>query len=371
MSEQKLQKSLRAHGFELVRQKRHRVYKNPAGHTFVTSSTPSDRCWSTNALADLARLCGPAETDSRPLRARRRHGRLDSEPRRDAVPIDSSLEKAEAQPTPAPATPALSRADRQRLKRWEKHENQRGAKDARRLAKLRDLAHRAHESLERRSAERSILIVMLTVETHRRVRQLGFQDVALSVADVAKDGWDAGRSIYIRVGGRFIDIIEGVLREGQTWVDAGGATVEVWADIHPGDFAELAEEPMYLGPDDSANPFNLNLELKIPDGRTMELALFRALLSYEEGVPPAIVVNGKLLYGMVKRVGETIQCRAMRLTGGDTDEIVGAVYADDSDWPGLLENAREGFMDGWKCDESYIEWLKSEIAKREDDTKAA
>ena len=371
MSEQMLEKNLRAHGFELVRQRRHRVYKNPVGRTFVISSTPSDRRWSANALADLARLCGPAETDLRPLRARRQHGRLDSEPRRDAVAIDSPLEKGEAQPTLAPATPALSKADRQRLKRWEKHESQRGAKDARRLAKLRDLAHRAHELLEKRSAERSILIVRLTMETHRRVRQLGFQDVALSVADVAKDGWDAGCSIYIRVGGRFIDIIEGVLREGQTWVDAGGATVEVWADVHPGDFAELAEEPMYLGPDDAANPFNLNLELKIPDGRTVELALFRALLSYEEGVPRAIVVNGRLLYGVVKRVGAKFECRAIHLKGGDTDEIIGAVHAEECDWPGLLENAREGFMDGSKCDESYIEWLKSEIAKREEGMQAA
>ena len=369
MSERKLQNSLRALGFELVRQRKHRIYKNRAGCTFVIPSTPSDRRWSDNALADLARLCGPAETDSRRLRARRQHGRLDSEPRRDAVVFDSSLEKGEPQPTPAAATPSLSRADRQRLKHWEKHESQRGAKDAWRLAKLRDLAHRAHDSLAKRSAERSILIVRLTVETYRRVRQLGSQDVALSVADVAKDGWDAGRSIYIRVGGRFIDIIEGVLREGQTWADAGGVTVEAWADVHPCDFAELAGEPMYLGPNDAANPFNLNLDLKIPDGRTVELALFRALLFYEEGVPPAIVLNGRLLYGVV--IGEKLECRAIRLTGGDTDEIIGAVYAEKCDWPGLLENALEGFMDGSKCDESYIEWLKSEIAKREDDAQAA
>jgi hypothetical protein len=382
VSERQLVNSLRAHGFELARQRKHRVYKNSAGSTFVIPSTPSDRRWSANALADLARLCGPAETDSRPLRARRQHGRLDSvEPYRDA--IDSALANGEVQPTLpiAPVVPALSRADQQRLKRWEKHESQRGAKPERRLAKLRELAYRAHHAIQC-GGDRRPLIVSLTKDTYYRVRQLGFQDVALSVAEVAMD--DGGEvstthavAIYVRVGSRFVDILEGILREGPKWTDDDNALVDVWADLRPGDFAELNGQQMYLG-SGWMDPSRLRLELKIPDGQTVELALFQALLSYEEGVPPVIFVNGELMHGTETLKahaaiagGATLKVKVIHLTG-DAQEISRAFNAEDCDWPEMLEAVRSAqTAEGFEPNVSYIAWLKYEIAKRLEETNGA
>jgi hypothetical protein len=44
--------------FDLVRQRKHRVYRNPDGLVFVTASTPSDRRASQNALSTLKRILG-------------------------------------------------------------------------------------------------------------------------------------------------------------------------------------------------------------------------------------------------------------------------------------------------------------------------
>ena len=365
---QKLQERLAAHGFELVRQRKHRVYKNPAGQTFVIPSTPSDQRWSANALAHLARLCGPSEADSRPLRARRQHGRLESiiEPHSmEALRLQQP--PVELVSTPAPV-PALSRADWQRLKRWEKHESQRGAKVERRIAKLRDLAHRAHASLKNRGC-RPAAAVALTIEAHNRARQLGFPDVALSVADATRDGHKLGVAFYLRVGGRFVDVLGGVLREGLTWID-GDDTIEVWADVHPGDLEQLEGEPMYIGAGYVNPSLEFRLDLKIRDGEKVELALFMALLSYEEGIPALIVLNdGYVMHGSetLKQIaagGDDKPAKIIYLEG-DVGEIGRAFNADDCDWPELLEIGRRNLVDGSPRNGSYVAWLRHEIAKRE------
>ena len=146
----------------------------------------------------------------------------------------------------------------------------------------------------------------------------------------------------------------------------------------PGDFDEFYETEMYLGPR-YVTPSMLNIELKIPGGRTAELALFRALLSYEEGLPALIVLgDGAILHG-----GESLEAGATTpegfkgnvffLAGNDTDEIVRAFNEPDCDWPEMLEVGRQNFMErGKPPSKSYVAWLKHEIAKREDDeTKAA
>jgi hypothetical protein len=369
MSEEELQRRLRAHRFELARQRKHRVYKNPAGQTFVLPSTPSDQRWSTIALAELARLCGPIETDSRPLRARRQHAKLDIEP-------PPSIEALPSPAAPVPAAPPLSRADQQRLKRWEKHESQRGAKFERRLVKLRDLAYRMHDSLKKGGGNRGLLIFRLTQETHRRVRALGFQDVALSVADVTEESDSLGVALYVRVGGRFVDILEGALREGQTWADGDGATVTVWADLQPSDFAELDWwEKMYLG-SGCVNPSTFRLELKIPDGQAVELALFQTLLSYAEGAPTVILVNGGeyLMHGhetlKAAAEGAGVESKVIYLEG-DAEEISRAFNAEDCHWPELLEAGRQNFVEGSPHNESYVAWLEYEIERRGGDAKAA
>ena len=52
----KLDKLLREHRFQLVRQDKHKIYREPGGRIFVTSSTPSDYRWAGNALTELKRV---------------------------------------------------------------------------------------------------------------------------------------------------------------------------------------------------------------------------------------------------------------------------------------------------------------------------
>ncbi len=53
--ETQLQHMLFDYCFDLVRQKKHRVYRNPDGLTFVTASTPSDVRAAQNTLSDFKR----------------------------------------------------------------------------------------------------------------------------------------------------------------------------------------------------------------------------------------------------------------------------------------------------------------------------
>ena len=54
--QKQMEKLLCAHRFALVREDKHKVYKNSAGKIFVTSKTPSDRRAWANALCDLRRV---------------------------------------------------------------------------------------------------------------------------------------------------------------------------------------------------------------------------------------------------------------------------------------------------------------------------
>ena len=59
-------KLLHEHSFDLVRQRKHKVYRNPDGLTFVAASTPSDRRAPQNALATLKRML--RQLDAAPAR---------------------------------------------------------------------------------------------------------------------------------------------------------------------------------------------------------------------------------------------------------------------------------------------------------------
>ncbi|MBV8206160.1 MAG: hypothetical protein JO041_05150 [Acidobacteria bacterium] len=61
-----LMELLAANSFDLVRQRKHRVYRNPEGQTFVVASTPSDsRAWQ-NALGTLKRVLRQANSAREP-----------------------------------------------------------------------------------------------------------------------------------------------------------------------------------------------------------------------------------------------------------------------------------------------------------------
>ena len=58
---------LQKHHFDLVRQRKHKIYRNSDGLTFVTASTPSDRHASQNALSTLRRILRPLNPPSEPI----------------------------------------------------------------------------------------------------------------------------------------------------------------------------------------------------------------------------------------------------------------------------------------------------------------
>ena len=53
--ERLLYSELRRHGFVLVRDSRHQVWRNPDGKQIVFSSSPSDEYWAAQALRELRR----------------------------------------------------------------------------------------------------------------------------------------------------------------------------------------------------------------------------------------------------------------------------------------------------------------------------
>ena len=227
-----LEETLRTQGFRLVRQKTHRVYKNPEGKTLVTAATPSDWRWSRNALHQLARLCGPIQKDYRPLRARRPHGKLQVD---SAAPTPGTFELAPVLSVPVPITQELNRADRVCLKRREKHDRQRQGKiDAQRV-RLSEAAQFLHECLLECDLIEDVACEI--VEALGHCRWLGFQDCQLAVADVILDsvpGEEPQKMIafYVRVNRWFVDIFEGVLRETPGWTEKNGnVQVEVWSDL--------------------------------------------------------------------------------------------------------------------------------------------
>lgn len=111
---------LRDNGFELVRSKKHQVYKDDAGRTMVLPSTPSDIRAYRNAIADMRRLHGIEPEVYRPT-ARVRNPR--------PVP---------AQPAPFPieaiaSTRPLTSDEEALLAKWQKAEEKRIDKDNRLL----------------------------------------------------------------------------------------------------------------------------------------------------------------------------------------------------------------------------------------------
>lgn len=121
----------------------------------------------------------------------------------------------------------------------------------------------------------------------------------------------------------------------------------------------------------NTNVYRPQLRIRIPDGQVLESALFEALLSYTEGLPPVIIVNGDyLLHGRetvesaaLGGVKHTTKVTVIHLTG-DADEIGRAFNAQDCDWPELLEAGRRCYVEASPPNRSYIAWLKHEIAKR-------
>ena len=137
-----IDQALSQHGFELVRTRKHRVYKRADGTTFVTPSTPSDVRWERHALADFARIVGKTKREltshALPKRARRRHSRL------EPLPQPAILAPVAVADFPNPV-PELSAQDRKLLKRLERYQANREKKRIAREKKLMPYITKAHQ----------------------------------------------------------------------------------------------------------------------------------------------------------------------------------------------------------------------------------
>jgi hypothetical protein len=116
-------------------------------------------------------------------------------------------------------------------------------------------------------------------------------------------------------------------------------------------------------------PLGFKLRLEVPDGQKVELALFTALLHYAEGMPVVVMVKpGLMLHGyetmrFIADTGIALKV-AMIYVAGDREVIRSAFKAEDCGWPEVLEAARINFVQGRSPNESYVAWIKHEIAKR-------
>ena len=127
---------IRSAGFELARQRKHKIYKSAKlGKTLVVASTPGDHRAGENTLAQLARLTGIRKHDllSPPL------GRKCRPPRQ----VATALAQVEGKPVeivvetqPDSASEQLTRAEKKLLKRLGKHDIQRTVKLERQRQRL-------------------------------------------------------------------------------------------------------------------------------------------------------------------------------------------------------------------------------------------
>lgn len=108
---------VKRYGFDLARQKKHKVYKHPDGRTFVLPSTPSDWRSSHNQLSDFSRLMGLSKKELLGLeRKERKEVVVEDKPVLLHPPelVLSVEEKINEAPI------AYSKSDLKKLKRWEK-----------------------------------------------------------------------------------------------------------------------------------------------------------------------------------------------------------------------------------------------------------
>ena len=116
---------LKAHGYELLRHKKHKVYGHEDGRRFVLPSTPSDRQWEQNSITHLARiLCVPRQTLLRVQEISRVSQPQSDKPRIVSAVIEPIPEPLLVEPTIAPIVPAYSKNELKKLRRMEKHEQQ-------------------------------------------------------------------------------------------------------------------------------------------------------------------------------------------------------------------------------------------------------
>jgi hypothetical protein len=222
------------HGFQLARSRKHRVYKNADGTTFVTASTPSDSRAERNSISDFAKLLGKSigelTAPAKPKRAARHHSRLEP------------VTMPEPTPTPieAPAPPPdikLERQIRMLEKRQKKYDAAKAVKRAKKIERLTWFVTKAHEEyvkLDNGGAKDAQWRVAITLVY--ALRKMGDPDVEAVVCSSVTDPNAITKTgvfgiAAVRVGSLYLDFLTKSIHETGRWAIAYDGGVDIFEAV--------------------------------------------------------------------------------------------------------------------------------------------
>jgi len=209
-------------GFDLARQRKHKIYRDAFGRTLVTASTPSDRRFHQQVLAQLCRITGTRKHEllapKKPKRSARKRGPEVSAPPAVEAWIAQTTEDPPVPVTPSPAPAPLmpTRSERKRLKRLEKYEAQRRAKRARQLERLREEVGTLHRALMENEPGHFGATHAAMVLYQCAKQRLGFGDTEIMVADLKLER-DVLPLLIVRVSNWFLDFYWNEVRNTAKW----------------------------------------------------------------------------------------------------------------------------------------------------------
>jgi len=230
-----VEKLIRRAGFSLVRQRKHRVYYHAGlNKTLVTASTPSDRNAEHHTVAQLARLMGTTKREllQQTPRCKRRV--------RPAHTTIAPVTQPQVVTTPvaqmAPVA-ALTRAQLNLLKRWEKHEVHKRIKFQKQRQRLQFVIDNAHDMFT--SAIQGLVPDTDAVEeVHHNiaiglflaVRSIGYHDAEVMISE-CRIQTAVQYLMVVRAGRWYLDYVGGTLNDRPNWKMFSYAEVEVFGTL--------------------------------------------------------------------------------------------------------------------------------------------
>jgi hypothetical protein len=236
-----------ANGLALVRQKKHKVFRDAQGRTFVVPSTPSDRRWVHNAISTLAKVLGKKKDELTPKDLPRERVKLEPvEYVPHAAPKLTQKERL-ARRKENEAQQDKERRERNLLRRLEKDltSTERHAAD-----KARQAAARERLATERRKVELQDCACLANMALHdygtaeqngvalglvQELKHRGYPDS--EVVLMVKVGTDSisERGVLsfpaVRCGSQYIDMYSATVYPVPTWDDQNGDKVEALVSL--------------------------------------------------------------------------------------------------------------------------------------------
>ncbi|MGA9307517.1 MAG: hypothetical protein WBW31_19115 [Candidatus Sulfotelmatobacter sp.] len=235
-----------ANGLALVRQKKHKVFRDSQGRTFVISSTPSDKRWVHNAISTLAKVLGKKKDELTPKDLPRERVKL--EPVEYIPPAAPRLTRKErlARRKENEARQDAERRERNLLKRLEKDmtsTERHAANKARQVAarerfamerrryELQDCAYLANLALADYGTEQQVGVALGLVH---ELKQRGYDSEVVLMVRIGTDcvSESGVRSIpAVRCGPQYIDIYTATVYDTPTWQDQNGDAIEALVSL--------------------------------------------------------------------------------------------------------------------------------------------